>query len=222
MKNNNNNYKMLLSVSGILLILSNLSCFQGFRTFSMSPSTIISNKKINSKHYLSTIDNSLDYQRLNNLPPPLKPDSQIQALKIINFVRQYCNETISNQKFSTDSFKHIKSMLRKSKQLQLILLRSNMRLVYSIAMNHQGMGLDINDLIYEGVLGLRKAMVKFDPSRGCAFSTYAYPWIKDYIRAALSKSLPISLPRHVYKLLIKLKFVKGKFFAQYVRLEIFK
>lgn len=201
--------------SGII-ILSYLSHYHGF----ISKSFPILNSLINnhqSSLFLSTIDNSMDYQKYKSLPAPLRPDSQIQALKIIKFVRSYCKETVLNKSVSRSSLKHINSMLKKSKHLQLILLRSNMRLVYSIAMNHQGMGLDINDLIYEGVLGLRKAMVKFDPTKGCAFSTYAYPWIKDYIRAALSKSLPISLPRHVYKLLVKLKIVKGKFFAQYGR-----
>ena len=170
----------------------------------------------NPPFQLSTIDNSLDYEKLRALPSPLRPESQIQALKVINFVRKYCKDIITKKKLTQKSSSHIISMLKKSKSLELIMLRSNLRLVYSIAMSHQGMGLDINDLIYEGVLGLRKAMVKFDPSKGCAFSTYAYPWIKDYIKAALSKSLPISLPRHVYKLLVKLKVVKGKFFAQHV------
>jgi DNA-directed RNA polymerase sigma subunit (sigma70/sigma32) len=53
-------------------------------------------------------------------------------------------------------------------------------------------------------------MDKFDYRRNCAFSTYAYPWIKDYIRSALSRSLPITLPRHIYKLLIKVKTVQWK------------
>lgn len=108
-------------------------------------------------------------------------------------------------------------MQSKSTKLEQIILRSNLRLVYSIAIRHQGMGLDINDLVYEGVKGLQKALSKYDVNKGCAFSTYAYPWIKDYIRAALAKSLPISLPRHVYKLLVKVKVVQGRLFLRYGR-----
>jgi DNA-directed RNA polymerase sigma subunit (sigma70/sigma32) len=56
-----------------------------------------------------------------------------------------------------------------------------------------------------GVRGLKKALSKFDPEKGFAFSTYAYPWIREYIRAALASSLPIALPRHVYRLLMKVR-----------------
>jgi DNA-directed RNA polymerase sigma subunit (sigma70/sigma32) len=55
---------------------------------------------------------------------------------------------------------------------------------------------------------LKKALSKFDPEKGFAFSTYAYPWIREYIRSALASSLPIALPRHVYKLLLKVRTVQ--------------
>jgi DNA-directed RNA polymerase sigma subunit (sigma70/sigma32) len=62
--------------------------------------------------------------------------------------------------------------------------------------------------ICSGVRGLKKALSKFDPEKGFAFSTYAYPWIREYIRSALASSLPIALPRHVYKLLLKVRTVQ--------------
>lgn len=61
---------------------------------------------------------------------------------------------------------------------------------------------------YLGVRGLKKALSKFDPEKGFAFSTYAYPWIKEFMRIALASSLPITLPRHVYRLLLKVKNIQ--------------
>lgn len=154
------------------------------------------------------------------LPPPLKPKSQIQVLKFIDFVRKYCLAYESQKKtskLSENTSLHLKLMLQKSLKLQQIMLQSNLRLVYYIAIRYQGMGLDLNDLVYEGVLGLQKALSKYDVDRGCAFSTYAYPWIQEYIRAALAKSMPIALPRHVHKLLVKVKAVQGKLFRRYNR-----
>ena len=60
-------------------------------------------------------------------------------------------------------------------------------------------------LISAGVRGLKKALSKFDPEKGFAFSTYAYPWIREYIRSALASSLPIALPRHVHRLLMRVR-----------------
>lgn len=57
------------------------------------------------------------------------------------------------------------------------LIRRNLRLVLSIARYHQGRGLGYLDLIQEGVLGLMRAIEKFDPDKGVKFATYAVWWI---------------------------------------------
>ena len=67
--------------------------------------------------------------------------------------------------------------------------------------------------MYEGVKGLKHAMTRFDPKKGFAFSTYAFPWIREYIRASLAKALPITLPRHVYRLLVKVRTIQQQFAA---------
>eukprot|EP00596_Hydrurales_sp_CCMP1899_P001153 CAMPEP_0119033782 /NCGR_PEP_ID=MMETSP1177-20130426/852_1 /TAXON_ID=2985 /ORGANISM="Ochromonas sp, Strain CCMP1899" /LENGTH=286 /DNA_ID=CAMNT_0006990801 /DNA_START=376 /DNA_END=1236 /DNA_ORIENTATION=+ len=100
--------------------------------------------------------------------------------------------------------------MRKAEVIEGKLLEVNLRLVHSIAVQHQGMGLELNDLVYEGVKGLKKALSRFDPEKGFAFSTYAYPWIREYIRLALASSLPIALPMHVYRLLVKVRAVQER------------
>lgn len=65
------------------------------------------------------------------------------------------------------------------------MIRSNLRLVVSIAKNYEGFGLQLLDLINEGNQGLMKAVERFDPRRA-KLSTYASWWIKQAIRRALS------------------------------------
>jgi len=71
---------------------------------------------------------------------------------------------------------------------------SNLRLVVKIANNYKDSHLDIEELTFEGNLGLLIAAERFDPARGCKFSTYATGWIKQCIRVAVNKATTIRMP----------------------------
>lgn len=66
------------------------------------------------------------------------------------------------------------------------LITSNLRLVVSIAKKYLYYGLPLLDLIEEGNLGLMKAVDRYDPERGCKFSTYATWWIRQAVTRSLS------------------------------------
>jgi len=82
--------------------------------------------------------------------------------------------------------KLIKRGGKKGEEAKKTLASHNIGLVVKIAQEYGGMGLDVEDLINEGCIGLIKAAKKFDPSKGAKFSYYSSFWIKQSIRRALS------------------------------------
>jgi RNA polymerase primary sigma factor len=82
------------------------------------------------------------------------------------------------------------------------MVRANLRLVVNLARGYQRQGLDLQDLIAEGNLGLMRAVEAFDPTQETRLSTYASYWIKQSMRRAIQNTAKaVRLPAYVVQLL---------------------
>lgn len=85
------------------------------------------------------------------------------------------------------------------------ILRANSGMVHKYAKYYAKFGLEYEDLIQEGMMGLMNAVSQFDPSKGCAFSTYAIWWIRQAITRAVANQarmirIPVCVVEKLYKI----------------------
>jgi RNA polymerase primary sigma factor len=91
------------------------------------------------------------------------------------------------------------------------MINSNLRLVVAQARRYQGHGLPLEDLVQEGMLGLIRAVEKFDYRKGFKFSTYGTLWIRQAIQRGLQNSgRTIRLPVHVAQRQVKVRKVESE------------
>ena len=111
-----------------------------------------------------------------------------------------------------------KRIERGDKQAKERMINSNLRLVVSIAKRYRGHGMPLGDLIQEGIIGLNRAVEKFDWRRGFKFSTYATWWIRQACQRAISnQSRTIRVPAHVHERRVKLARIARQFEAEHGR-----
>jgi len=91
------------------------------------------------------------------------------------------------------------------------MINANLRLVVSQARRYQGHGLPMEDLVQEGMLGLIRAVEKFDWRRGFKFSTYGTLWIRQAIQRGLQNhGRTIRVPVHVSQRQVKVRKIESE------------
>nr|WP_199349559.1 RpoD/SigA family RNA polymerase sigma factor [Nostoc flagelliforme] len=151
--------------------------------------------------------------------PLLKADEEVELARRVRFVEEVreiqaalelkLGQEPSKLEVASElemTEKQLESRLYQGRVAKRKMIRSNLRLVVSIAKRYLNRGVPFLDLIQEGAMGLNRASEKFDPDKGYKFSTYAYWWIRQAItRAIANDARTIRLPIHIVEKLNKLK-----------------
>ena len=151
--------------------------------------------------------------------PLLKPEEEVELAKRVQFLvmidqlqkklQQELNRKPTKLELAQAldfTEKQLENRLYRGRVAKRKMIRSNLRLVVSIAKRYLNRGVPFLDLIQEGALGLNRAAEKFDPDKGYKFSTYAYWWIRQAItRTIANDARTIRLPIHIVEKLNKLK-----------------
>ena len=144
-----------------------------------------------------------------------KPAQEEEPAFELDVVGQYLKETHRYPLLSREEEQKVSRAMRRSEavleekksgsgrrgarkefdETRATMIKSNLRLVVSIAKRYKNMGMELSDLVQEGNIGLMQAVERFDPRRNLKFSTYATWWIRQAITRALSqKSRTIKVP----------------------------
>ncbi len=102
--------------------------------------------------------------------------------------------------------RRLNKAVRAGRDASDLFVKSNLRLVVSVAKRYQSSGVPLLDLIQEGNLGLIRAVEKFDAEKGFRFSTYAVWWIRQFISRGIAGSRStVRLPSRANDELLRLR-----------------
>lgn len=133
---------------------------------------------------------------------PAKLAAIIECIQRLN-VSSVILAKIADEIGKTDE--NIRNIKKDLDEQRGVFVKANMRLVISIARKYANRGMEFWDLVQEGVVGLMRAVDKFEYGRGWKFSTYATWWVRQAVsRSIADQSRTIRLPVHATEALNKI------------------
>jgi RNA polymerase sigma factor (sigma-70 family) len=137
--------------------------------------------------------------------PLLTKDDEVRLAQTIE-AGVTARQCLEEEELSAAQKRERRRSIKAGEDAQHVFIRSNLRLVVSIAKKYGASGLPLLDLIQEGNLGLIHAVEKFDWRKGFKFSTYATWWIRQAIsRGVANTGRTIRLPVHAIDALTGLR-----------------
>jgi RNA polymerase primary sigma factor len=140
---------------------------------------------------------SLYFREMSSFPL-LSLEEERSIAQRIECGRQAAIQLIKLTMPESSRLSDLERLIQDGRQARDLLIKSNTRLVVSVAKRYVGQGVPFLDLIQEGNLGLMRAVEKFESQRGFRFSTYATWWIRQAItRAVADHGRTIRIPVHM-------------------------
>jgi RNA polymerase primary sigma factor len=181
----------------------------------MKNSKTLRNSKVTQK--IPKVKNSKDtdplalyFKQISKFPLLAVQEERSLGEKIIQLQQQLrdLEASFRIKEKSEEYFSRHKSIEDSLYLCKNVMIKSNLRLVVSIAKNFQHRGLSLLDLIDEGNIGLIEAVERFDYRRGCRFSTYGTWWIRQaIIKSIADKGRVIRIPIHMLNTIKKCYYV---------------
>lgn len=134
---------------------------------------------------------AIDQKKIKNLIAP-KREPNYAFAEDDNYLAKLAKHRILRQ---TEELRLIYLMKQGNEEARHNLIEHNIKLIMSIAKKFSQCGMPLEDLVQYGVIGLSRALEKYDPNRGTRLSTYAVNWIYQSIsRAVMEHARTIRLP----------------------------
>ena len=142
---------------------------------------------------------------------PVSPDEEKRLISVMIEGKEAREQLEQEAGLDEEVRKVLEDKAEEGAKARRKLIEANGRLVISIANKYTGHGLSLAELSQEGVLGLIRAIDKFDVTKGVRLSTYASYWIRQSVsRAVAVQTRVIRLPVHKVDHLGKIRRVMGQ------------